>query len=424
MPQGLSRKLKYAFIMQAAMATFAIVLGAYAGTVVVKDELSKRILREEAARFWEQYAIDPGVRPPETSVISGIHAPDPAQLAGVPAAYRGMSLGFHELAPQRTLVLVEETTQGRLYLGYRRTRLDQTAMWLVSIPVALALLAIFASTWYTYGMAKRMVEPVSWLAREVARWNPREPDTTALASDQLPLNSGIETRELAGALQRMGERTRALVRRERDFTRDASHELRTPLTVIRVASDLIRDDPELPERARRSLARIERAGQDMEQVIDAFLILAREADIEPQSEDFEVRDVVYEEVEKVRPLLAGKPVELHVAESANPRLHAPPRVLAVMLGNLLRNACTFTERGRVDVVVKNDRIEVRDTGIGMDADTLEHIYEPFFRVDQVNPAGKGMGLSIVRRLGDRFGWPVGIDSEPGRGTTAVIRFGA
>jgi signal transduction histidine kinase len=420
----LSRKLKYAFILQAAMATFAIVLGAYAGTVVVKDELSKRTLREEAARFWERHAVDPGVRPPETSVISGTYVPDPAQLAGVPAAYRGMGLGFHELAPQRTLVLVEETTQGRLYLGYQRTRLDQIAMWLVSIPVALALLAIFASTWYTYGMAKRMVEPVSWLAREVARWNPREPDTTALASDQLPLNSGIETRELAGALQRMGERTRALVRRERDFTRDASHELRTPLTVIRVASDLIRDDPELPERARRSLARIERAGQDMEQVIDAFLILAREADIEPQIEDFEVRDVVYEEVEKVRPLLAGKPVELHVAESANPRLHAPPRVLAVMLGNLLRNACTFTEQGRVDVVLKSDRVEVRDTGIGMDADTLEHIYEPFFRVDQVNPAGKGMGLSIVRRLGDRFGWPVGIDSEPGRGTTAVIRFGA
>ena len=65
----------------------------------------------------------------------------------------------------------------------------------------------------------------------------------------------------------------AFVARERNFTRDASHELRTPLTVIRVASDLMQSDPDLPERAHRSLARIQRAGRDMEAVIDAFLLL-------------------------------------------------------------------------------------------------------------------------------------------------------
>jgi signal transduction histidine kinase len=73
------------------------------------------------------------------------------------------------------------------------------------------------------------------------------------------------------------------------------------------------------------------------------------------------------------------------------------------------------------VKVLRDRLEVRDTGIGMSAETLERVFDPFYRAEQ-DAVGKGMGLSIVRRLGERFGWPVQIDSAPGAGTTATIRF--
>jgi signal transduction histidine kinase len=322
----------------------------------------------------------------------------------------------------RRHVLVQDGPDGRLFLVYQHGRLLRFAVLLLLAPLALAILAVLVSTRLTYQIAKRVVAPVDWLAREVALWDPREPDTRVLAPDVLPADAGAETRQLAGALQRMAERTRAFVRRERDFTRDASHELRTPLTVIRVASDMLAEDPELPPRATRSLQRIRRAGRDMEQVVDAFLILARESEVEPQREDFDVRDVVYEQIEQVRPLLADKPVDLQVTESASPRLHASPRVLGVMLDNLLRNACTFTERGRIDVRIDSDRIVIQDSGIGMSAETLSRVYDPFYRGDGNSP-GKGMGLSIVRRLGERFDWPVSIESEPGRGTTAVIRFG-
>jgi signal transduction histidine kinase len=161
----------------------------------------------------------------------------------------------------------------------------------------------------------------------------------------------------------------------------------------------------------------------MESVIDAFLILAREADVEPQREEFAVRDVVAEEVANARALLGDKPVELVVAELASPSLFAAPRVFAVMLRNLLSNACTFTERGRVEVRIEDDRVVVADTGIGMSADALQRAFDPFYRAEPDRITGKGMGLSIVRRLGERFGWPVMLDSQPGRGTVATIRFG-
>ena len=88
-------------------------------------------------------------------------------------------------------------------------------------------------------------------------------------------------RKLSRALTGLSERIGDFVQRERNFTRDASHELRTPLTVIRVATDLMLADPDLPPRMQRSLARMQQAGRDMEAVIEAFLILAREADVAP-----------------------------------------------------------------------------------------------------------------------------------------------
>ena len=420
MSQALPRRLRFAFLMQVAMASVVIVAGAYAGLRIAEQDVAARTLRDEASYYWEQRSLDPSRIAPDGVMLHGYAIPVGASAAALPEPLRNLPPGLHSL-PDR-LVLMEQRDDVRLYLTYPQARIDRIAIQLILGPVLLALLAVALSSWFTYRIARRMTAPLHWLAREVRRWDPRDPDVSALAPDKLPVGAGIETRQLAGALQRMGERMRLFVHRERDFTRDASHELRTPLTVIRVASDLMQSDPDLPERAHRSLARMQRAVRDMEAVIDAFLLLAREGEIEPQREDFRVVDVVDEEVEKARPLLAGKPVELVVTARTSPRLHASPRVLGVMLGNLLANACVFTERGRVEVTVSDDRIVVRDTGIGMSPETLQRAFDPFFRGDQANPAGRGMGLSIVRQLGERFHWPVQLESVLGQGTTATVRF--
>jgi signal transduction histidine kinase len=406
--------------MQVMMASLVIVAGAYAAIQVTKQQIASGLLREEAAYFWAQRAAEPTRLAPDGAILHGYAVPIGASAAALPEALRSLGPGLHNLPD--SLVLVERHDDVQLYLTYPRSRIDEIAMRLVASPVLLSLLAVVLSSWLTYRIAKRMTAPLQWLAQEVRRWDPRDPDTSALAPDKLPVDAGIETRQLAGALQRMGERMRLFVHRERDFTRDASHELRTPLTVIRVATDLMQSDPDLPERVHRSLARTQRAVRDMEAVVDAFLLLAREGEIEPQREDFLVADVVDEEVEKARPMLAGKQVELVVETRASPRLHASPRVLGVMVGNLLANACVFTTRGSIDITIASDRVVIRDTGIGMSPETLQRAFDPFFRGDQANPAGRGMGLSIVRQLGDRFHWPVNLESTSGAGTTATIRF--
>lgn len=421
MPQGLPHKLRFAFLMQVAMASIVIVVGAYAAVVVVRHAIAADALSDEATYFWAQRQANPARLPPDGVILHGYIATT-GGLATLPEPLRNLTPGLHDLPD--LLVLVQRRGNDQIYLTYPQSRLHQIAYEVVLLPVLLALLAIAASSWFTYRMARRIMVPIHWLAAEVRHWDPRDPDIASLAPDKLPIDSDIEVRQLAGSLQRMGERMRAFTHRERDFTRDASHELRTPLTVIRVASDLMQSDPDLPERAHRSLARIQRAGRDMEAVIDAFLLLAREHEVEPQREDFNVRDVVEEEAEKARPLLAGKAVGLMVTGQEGPRLHASPRVLGVMLGNLLANACAFTERGQIEICIAADRVTITDSGVGMSSEILHKAFEPFFRGDQSSTVGRGMGLSIVRQLGERFSWPVTLESTTGLGTKATIRFNA
>lgn len=160
----------------------------------------------------------------------------------------------------------------------------------------------------------------------------------------------------------------------------------------------------------------------MEAVIDAFLILAREADVEPQVELFDVNDIVRHEVDNANELLGTRPVVVHLHSDGPVNLRAPPRVLQVVVSNLVRNACSYTDEGRIDVHVRDDRVVVRDTGIGMSAEALSRAFEPFYRAEPSRPQGTGLGLSIVRRLCDRFGWKVSLSSEPGQGTEATVIF--
>lgn len=421
MPQGLPRKIRIAFILQVLMVSLAVLACGWLISVVIKHGFVQKASQAEADDFFAMRAHDPVYPVPHGRYLDGWFVPAGVGLVGVPTRVTALAPGYHELSDTE-LVRVDRRAPGTLYLAYDRDRIDGLLYGFAVLPIAIALLAVFAVSLLTYRVSRRMVAPVNWLAREVARWDPRRPDISALAPENLPADIGSgEAQQLARALHVLGRRVETFVTRERDFTRDASHELRTPLTVIRVGSDLLLADPNLTPRMQRSLQRIQRAGHDMEAVIDAFLILAREAEVEPLSEDFAVRDVVAEEVDKARALLGEKNVELRLLETASPQLHAPPQVLGVMLGNLLSNACIHTDAGVIEVRLERDRVSVHDTGVGMSAEQVERAFDPFYRREG-SGTSMGIGLSIVRRLGERFDWPVTLDSAPGQGTTATIVF--
>ncbi|MCI2244822.1 HAMP domain-containing histidine kinase [Xanthomonas sp. PPL568] len=422
MPHGLPRKLRLALIARIVFAGCVVALASYLVVAIVQHSLVGSILKQEARYYWRVHAQQPQQPPPNTHSLRGYLVGPGQSDAAVPVGLRGLTPGLHEDRPGGEIVLVDQHPAGRLYLVFLRAPAQRLAFWFGVVPTLLTLIAVLVVAWLTWRVSRRLLSPMNWLARRVSRWDPRHPVAAELAPENLPADVQGEARQLAAALHALAQRVTDHVARERNFTRDASHELRTPLTVIRVATDIAMTEQELQPRLHRSLQRIQRAGRDMEAVIDAFLILAREADVVPQSETFDVADVVEYEAENARELLADKPVTLSVRVLGSATLHAPPRVLHVVVSNLLRNACSYTDTGRVEVEVEADRIRIRDTGIGMSEDALRHAFEPFFRAEPERPQGAGLGLSIVRRLCERFGWQVALESAEGGGILATVRF--
>ncbi len=254
----------------------------------------------------------------------------------------------------------------------------------------------------------------------MARLKPGQPHPSRVAAQY----ADDEVGQLAGIFDAYLQQMEQFIRREQEFTADDSHELRTPLTVINGASELLLENPDLPDRARRQIERIARAGERMSQMLESLLLLARETPTgeAAEQEPYQVEDVAMEVLEHHRFMVRDKPVTLRCDIVSGYQLSASRTALAIVLSNLLRNAINYTEAGEVVMQVADRQVEISDSGAGIPADELEHIFDRHYRGRNAHQAGSGIGLSIVKRICDRQHWHIDIHSEPGKGTTVTLKF--
>jgi signal transduction histidine kinase len=93
-----------------------------------------------------------------------------------------------------------------------------------------------------------------------------------------------------------------------------------------------------------------------------------------------------------------------------------------MLGNLLRNAILYTDEGSVDITVTSSSVIISDSGRGISPQQVNDIFKPYYRGNNSSTPGHGVGMTIVKRLSDRFNWPIKINSTPGQGTRVEVQF--
>jgi signal transduction histidine kinase len=218
------------------------------------------------------------------------------------------------------------------------------------------------------------------------------------------------------------------------FLASMSHELRTPLNAIIGFTELLlasARDP-LAERQRSALEKVRAAGQHLlaliNDVLDLSKIEAGRLDIRPGP--VALAALVREGLAAVEPQAQAKGLALRAAGLE----HAPDMVqdggrITQILVNLLSNAVKFTPAGSVEVRVEPARdgmvaITVADTGIGIPAEHLEAIFDPFEQVDSPETraaGGTGLGLAISRRLARLMGGTLTVESVPGRGSVFTLR---
>jgi signal transduction histidine kinase len=283
-------------------------------------------------------------------------------------------------------------------------------------PLTAVIAVIVITTILAWSATRRGWLPVRALARIINRWDGQQSDPEASQLSRLSLDTDADVAALASGLHGFATRIAGYNQRERNFTRDASHELRSPLTVIKMSADMLADEDGLSDFGCRSVRRIKRATREMEALVEALLILARESDTGLDSERFVVNDVLRHELESARELLVGRPIELELEESARFALQGSSRVFSVLCWQLIRNACQQTEQGRVVISVLPGEVSVSNH-----ADPLMVLDGS--RVERAHGADRhGFELAIAQRISDRFKWPLELQTRPGHENIAHIRF--
>jgi len=419
----LKRRISRTFLLQAAAISFAAVISVLLAAIVIKQVLVTEALRVEATYFWQQRSADPDFPLPDTRNLSGYLSTGAGQ-AQLPPALRGLGDGFHEIpsAAGFTTVYVNSRDGQQLFLVFDGEQVNELAAYFGLLPLVMVLLVLYLSVWLAYRASHRAVSPVAWLAREVNQLDPDRPAPRRIDLSQLPAEIDEEVAVLAAALSGLAIRLDAFVERERTFTRDASHELRTPLTVIRMATDLLLARADLEPGIRDGIRRIRRSSDEMEHLVEAFLLLARESDQGLSSAPISVNDIVQHELEALEPLLRDKPVTVRIEAQGRLSMQEPEPAVSAVIRNLLRNAASYTENGEIRVRIGRNGVRISDSGVGMDASPGSALFEPYVRGKAPHADGHGVGLTIVRRFCDRFRWPIQFDSVPGEGTRVRVTF--
>jgi signal transduction histidine kinase len=242
-----------------------------------------------------------------------------------------------------------------------------------------------------------------------------------------------EVRLLGETLNSMMDRIERAFEAQRQFIADASHELRTPLTIIRSDLELLQKKGGGSTRGRE-IAGIVAEVDRLSKMAGDLLLLSR-LDAAPDSLRFErvrIDEVIVECVQNIHPLFraAGISLRVHIAEAVE--MTGDRDGIKRILLCLLENSLKFTKRrGKVSVSLEKEpesglqvRVTVRDTGCGIAPGDLPRIFGRFFRAGDARRegGGSGLGLAIVDRLVNLHKGSIAVESEPGRGTTVVLRF--
>jgi len=270
------------------------------------------------------------------------------------------------------------------------------------------------------------------LVETLAELRERQEDLLELTRELEDTNRGIVA--LYAEIEDKAERLRRADEMKSRFLSNTSHELRTPLSSIRALSKLLLDrmDGDLTEEQERQVYLIERTATEMSELVNDLLDLAKiEAGrVEAQPAPVLVDNLFRALKGMMRPLVDAERVELVFD---NGGIEAPfdsdEGMLSQILRNFISNALKFTEQGSVRVSATDDAendafvFAVTDTGIGIDAEHLQLIFEEFTQVEnplQRKTKGTGLGLPLCRRLAELLGGRVDVTSAPGVGSTFML----
>lgn len=415
---GLAQRIFLGFGLQLLLIVGIYTVAMTQATEFMENNLVSDMLREELEMSVQELDAHEELQlPPSMRLYS-----DDPRLEPIPVQFKNVPEGFTEFVNEESSFVYRIQVGAYSYILFRDQydfeRSEQIYNFVIFLcsMIVLALGAFFAWWW----VRRRVIKPVQDLSeqvRAIAATRTYQPLQMNFAND--------EVGELARICDKALKRFHEALLRERLFTADISHELRTPLTIIQTSAELL----EMDKSGKRPdlIAKILQGCHSLKDLLNIFVNLARNTAFEAQESD-SVHDTLDSVIEYYKPRAEEKKLKLNFKVNAACPGFFSPVIISTIAGNLIKNALLYTKEGEVTVTETATGFEVSDTGEGIDPSLKEKIFMPYTRGTNEEP-GSGMGLSIVKRLCDRFGWGIElIASDVGShfkvtliGTSAVKR---
>jgi signal transduction histidine kinase len=416
---SLRLRLATTFAVFGTLVSLLLSGGVFLAAKHTSERLMDETLRAELEDYSARRVRNPSSVPPATVSIRGyIYRPGGAH-GDTPHPVVDLPVGKHQLLLQGIPYRISVVDHGseRYVMMFnearQRRREKEFLIFLLAGTVVMALVSAALGWW----LAGRIVAPIAELARLIGTARPKE---AAGAEIEFPDD---EIGKLAsGVFGEYVRRMRAFISREQAFSTDVSHELRTPLSIVRGVVELMEDDEHLDQRERDRVDRIRRAVDGMIDITSALLVMAREDTLhDPPAAPCDVCSVVQDAVDVNRRLLSPN-TAVEIVYRSHPHLPVEETLLKIVVANLVLNAFAHTETGTVAIIVDADGVTVNDTGRGIPGEEIGKVFQKHFK--GADSAGAGIGLSLVKRICDRYGWEVVLESTVGYGTSARLIFSA
>jgi heavy metal sensor kinase len=273
-----------------------------------------------------------------------------------------------------------------------------------------------------YFLASRALAPIDTITRAARRISAE--DLTKRI--QLP-ETDDEVGRLAATFDEMLARLDGSFRREKQFTADASHELRTPLAALQTILGVIRQERRTPEDYEQALDDLAEETDRLRTLTENMLSLARsDKQLEAVRERVDLSTLLNDVSDSLRPLAAAKDLTLDCTAPEGLVMIGDSDGLIRLFVNLLDNAIQFTESGGVTISARRQasdtlEVSVADTGRGIAAEYLPHIFDRFYRVDGSRTSrGTGLGLAIATGIAHAHGGKIEVSSVVGLGATFLV----
>lgn len=412
--QPFARRIVIAFTLMTLVVSGLFSLGIYGIVHFVEEQLISQELGKELDVVLHD--IGQGL-PPRLDSSTRFFSTALSEKA-IPPPFSNVRSGFTEAVGKdgAFYVYTRDVGNERYMLVQDQHEFEAREQALFDVVLAGFLLSVAGAWLLGRMMARKVMAPVTRLAQQVQHRDQLHPSAPALA----PEYANDEIGHLASAFDSTLGQLRRSLEREQLFTSDVSHELRTPLMVIGTSCELLETAP-LGGQEREQIARIGRASEEMRDLVQTFLTLARSKPEEASlAGEATLATVAAEQGKRWGVAMHEKGLRFDLLEEEYDAAYYNQTFLRTVMSNLLRNALHYTDEGSVRLTLKKGAFRVEDSGAGIPLDQQERIFEPFVRGKRARGEGLGLGLSLVKRICAHQGWTISVSDLSPRGSCFLV----